>query len=176
MRTDQRKEALNLFLQSLDAKSYYDILRVSRDSDAAAIKAAFHDFSLLYHPDQYVGSASEVGAVATAIFKRGVEAYRCLSRPTSRSRYDGRLARGRLRFDPARPSTVPPPRVVRTLETLARTPDGKRFGLKADRLLDAGNLDGARVQLVSACQCEPYNEELAERLQLIYEALALEPP
>ena len=170
------KDALTFFLQSLEAKNYYDILRVSRDGDSEAIKAAFHDFSLLYHPDQYVGAAPEVGAVATAIFKRGVEAYRCLSRPTSRTRYDGRLARGRLRFDPAKPSTVPPARVVRTLETLARTPDGKRCALKADRLLDMGNLDGARVQLVSACQCEPYNEELAERLQLIYEALALEPP
>jgi curved DNA-binding protein CbpA len=170
------KAALSLFLESLDAKSYYDILRVSRDADAAAIKAAFHDFAILYHPDQYVASPAEVGAVATAIFKRGVEAYRCLSRPTSRSRYDGRLARGRLRFDPAMPSTVPPPAVVRTLETLARTPDGKRFALKADRLLAAGNLDGARVQIVSACQCEPYNEELSERLHLIYEALALEPP
>jgi hypothetical protein len=32
------------------------------------------------------------------------------------------------------------------------------------------------VQLVGACQCEPYNEELVERLQILYEALALEPP
>jgi hypothetical protein len=31
------------------------------------------------------------------------------------------------------------------------------------------------VQLVTACQCEPDNEELAERLQILYEALALEP-
>jgi len=31
------------------------------------------------------------------------------------------------------------------------------------------------VALVSACQDEPDNTELAERLQIIYEVLALEP-
>jgi hypothetical protein len=29
---------------------------------------------------------------------------------------------------------------------------------------------------VSACQSDPDNEELADRLQLVYEVLALEPP
>ncbi len=38
-----------------------------------------------------------------------------------------------------------------------------------------GKLDEARLQLVNACQCEPFNQELAERLKLVYEALALEP-
>ena len=40
---------------------------------------------------------------------------------------------------------------------------------------DALELDDARVQIVSACQCEPDNAELAERLQILYEVLALEP-
>jgi curved DNA-binding protein CbpA len=168
-------DALTVFLKSLEKKTYYDILRVSRDADARGIKSAFHSFSLLYHPDEHVGAPPEVLEVASAIYKRGVESYRCLSRPASRARYDKGLTRGRLRFDAARPSSAPPPPVVRTLETISRTADGKRFARKADRLLSAGKLDEARVQLVSACQCEPYNEELSDRLHILYEALALEP-
>lgn len=169
------KDALEVFLSSLAARNYYQILRVARDAEASAIQGAFHEFSLLYHPDRYVDSAPEVRSVASDIFKRGVEAYRCLSRPATRKRYDRALGRGRLRLDVGRPSTAPPPALVRTLEAVAKTPQGKRHAVKADRLIAVGKLDTARVELVSACQCEPYNEELAERLQILYEALALEP-
>ena len=168
-------EALGVFLRSLESKSYYDILRVQRNAAEGDVKAAFHAFSLLYHPDCYVDSPREVGAVASEIYKRGVEAYRCLSRRATRERYDRALGRGKLRIEPSRPSTVPPPPTVRTLEMVARTARAKQLALKADRLITAGKLDDARVQLVSACQCEPDNAELAERLQIIYEVLALEP-
>jgi len=170
------REALDLFLRSLERKSYYEILRVSQDADGPAVKEAFHDFSLLYHPDQYVDSPREVAAIASEIYKRGVEAYRCLSRPQQRQRYDRSLGRGKLRFEASRPSTVPPPAPMRTIEMCARTPRGKQLAVKADRLISAGKLDDARVQLVSACQCEPDNAELAERLQILWEVLALEPP
>jgi curved DNA-binding protein CbpA len=168
-------DALHVFLQSLERKSYYDILRVGRDASPPDIRAAFQDFAILYHPDRYVDAPADARDAASAIFKRGVEAYRCLSRPATRARYDRALGRGRLRIDAHRPSTAPPPPAVRTLETIAETSRGKQFALKADRLIAVGKLDDARVQLVSACQCEPFNEALAERLQILYEALALEP-
>jgi curved DNA-binding protein CbpA len=168
-------EALRVYLHSLARKSYYDVLRLPCDATPAAVKSGFHEFSLQYHPDRFVGSPPEVGAVATEIYKRGVEAYRCLSRAPSRARYDRGLGRGNLRLDGSRRSTPPPPRTVRTLEMVASTPRGKQLALKADRLIDVGRLDEARVQLVTACQNEPHNEELAERLQILYEAIALEP-
>jgi curved DNA-binding protein CbpA len=168
------REALGVFLLSISRRSYYDILRVPRDAEPDAIKSAFHDFSLLYHPDQYVASPDVVD-VATEIYKRGVEAYRCLSRPPLRARYDRGLVRGKLRFEPSKPSTVPPPPPpLRTLEAIARSRAGKGHAIKADRYIDTGQLEKARLQLVSACQCEPDNEELAERLRILYEALALE--
>ena len=130
----------------------------------------------MYHPDRYVGSDPEVAGVASEIFKRGVEAYRCLSRPVSRERYDRALGRGKLRTETSRPSTLPPPPPpMRTLEMVARTERGQQLARKADRLISVGKLDEARVQLVSAVQCEPDNAELTERLQIIYEVLALEP-
>jgi curved DNA-binding protein CbpA len=169
------REALLVFHTSLAQKSYYDILRVAPDADAATLKAGFHEFALLYHPDQYVDAAGDVRELAAEIFKRGVEAYRCLSRRPMRERYDRALSRGKLRIDGSRPSTAPPPPPVRTLEMIARSARAKQYAAKAERLIDIGRLDDARVQLVSACQCEPDNEELAERLQILYEALALEP-
>jgi curved DNA-binding protein CbpA len=169
------RDALEVYLQSLGKKTYYDILRVPRDAPLDGIKAAFHEFSLLYHPDRYVTSDRDVGAVATEIYKRGVEAYRCLSRKALRDRYDRAVGRGKLRLEPSRASTAPPPPAMRTLEMIARSRDGKLAAVKADRLIAVGKLDDARVQLVTACQHEPHNEELAERLQILYEALALEP-
>jgi curved DNA-binding protein CbpA len=170
-------DALGLFLKSLEKKSYYDILRVARDAPAAGVKAAFHDFSLLYHPDRHVGAPADVVHLAVEIYKRGVEAYRCLSRAPLRKRYDRALAEGKLRIDASAASVdLPPaPAPIRTLETVATTARGKQHAVKADRLIAIGKLDDARVQLVSACQCEPHNAELAERLQVLYEALALEP-
>jgi curved DNA-binding protein CbpA len=170
------EDALLLYLSSLDRKTYYAILGCAKDASPSAIKAAFHAFSLLYHPDRYVDSTKEVGALASEIYKRGVEAYRCLSRPDVRARYDRSLARGKIRLDASLPSTPRPPPPIRTLEMIARTAEAKKRADKADRLLSIGKLESARVELVGACQCEPDNDELAERLRLLYEALALEPP
>src|SRR5579859_5436769 len=112
-------DALRVFLQSLHRRSYYEILRIGTDVTAPAIRAAFQDFALLYHPDRYVDAPPEARDAASAIFKRGVEAYRCLAREPTRARYDRALARGRLRIDAHRPSTVPPAPAMRTLETIA---------------------------------------------------------
>jgi curved DNA-binding protein CbpA len=169
------KEALGLFLQSLERKSYYDILRLPRDASPTQLKSAFYHFSLLYHPDCHVRSPDGVSALAAEIYKRGVEAYRCLSRAASRERYDRVLERGGIRLESSLVELSPLAPEPRTLETIAATPRGKQHAVRADRLIAIGKLEEARVQLVSACQCEPYNGELADRLQALYEALALEP-
>ena len=74
----------------------------------------------------------------------------------------------------ARPSAPPPP-PMRTLEMIAKTPNGKKYAAKADRLSSIGKLEDARVQLTTALQQEPTNAELQERIKILYEALALEP-
>ena len=170
-----RKEALELFLASLAEKNYYEILRAPREADAAAVQSAFHAFSVIYHPDRFADSSPDVRAVAGEVYKRGVEAYRCLSRRQTRERYDRALARGKIRIDDRLLSTRPPPPQARTLEMIATTARGKRLAEKADRLIAIGRLEDARVQLVGACQGEPDNAELAERLSFLQEALALEP-
>ncbi len=166
-------DALQMFCQSLEQKTYYEILGVAPDADSAGIQAAFHSFSRMYHPDEHVDSPPDAIAIASDIFKRAVEAYRCLSRPLNRERYDRGLKRGWLRLEPGRPMSSPPPVDVRTLETLARTVEGVAFAQKADHFLSTGDLGAARDQLAEACKWEPYNHELSERLHLLYEALEL---
>ena len=169
------REAFLHWVAGAQKKSYYDILRVAADASPAALKASFHAFALNYHPDRYSEDDEEVAAAAAEVFKRGVEAYRVLSRPDLRTRYDEALARGKTRLDEKRVDTAPPPPVGRTLEEVAWTSKGKQWALKADRLLSIGKLEDARLVLVNAVQLEPDNAELQDRMNLIYEAMALEP-
>jgi curved DNA-binding protein CbpA len=170
-----KKENFVAWLKNVDKKSYYEILGIKQGATGADVKAAFHEFALLCHPDRYVDDEADLREAAAEAFKRGAEAYRVLSRPDVRARYDKALALGKKRFDEKSLDDKPPPPRGKTLEEVAKTPRGKAFAVKADRLLTLGKLEDARLQLVSALQNEPDNAELKDRLDLIYEALALEP-
>lgn len=162
--------------ESLPTLSYYAILRCAQDASPAQVKAAFHSFALRAHPDRYVDHDPEVARAAAEVFKRGVEAYNILSKPNLREKYDRGLEKGRLRLDPdALPSAPPPPPKGKTLEEVAETPKGKLIAARADRLISIGKLEEARIQIINATQEEPFNEELKERLNALYEALCLEP-
>lgn len=159
----------------IEEQSYYEILRVAPEADARAIKAAFHAFALAVHPDQYVDDDPAAAAMAGEVFKRGAEAYRVLSKPALREKYDQLLAKGKIRYVEGEQESKPPPPPMRTLEDIAQTPRAKQFALKADRLISLGKLDEARVALITALQDDYDNEELKERLNVLYEALSLEP-
>jgi curved DNA-binding protein CbpA len=155
--------------------SYYAILRVPERATDAQIKAAFHSLALRCHPDRYVDDDPEVASAAAEVFKRAVEAYNVLTKPQLRARYDQALKRGKLRIDRDAVESAPPPPPMRTLEMVTNDPKARQFAIKADRLLSIGKLEDARIQLINACQLEPHNEELQDRLRILYEALALEP-
>jgi curved DNA-binding protein CbpA len=162
--------------ESIPTLSYYAILQVEPAAEPADIKAAFHSFALRCHPDRYVDDGVEVSAAAAEVFKRGVEAYNVLSKPTLRERYDKVLAKGGLRLDPDALDSVPAPAPKgKPLEEVAQTQRGKQHAIKAERLISIGKLEEARIMLVNATMEEPFNEELKERLNILYEALALEP-
>lgn len=65
-------------------RDYYEVLGVARDADAKAIKDAFRDLALKYHPDRN----KETGAEER--FKEIAEAYAILSDPKKRADYDAR--------------------------------------------------------------------------------------
>ncbi|GAH46736.1 unnamed protein product [marine sediment metagenome] len=175
-----------VWAESLETMNYYDILRVAYDASPVEIQKAFHALSLRCHPDRFVDEPVEVGQAASAVFKRLVEAYNVLRRPALRARYDEELrkaasaggagaATAGVKFDEhavAQKKTFE----QRTLFMIARNPKAKQFAAKADRFLSNGQLEEARIQIISAYQHDPGNDELKERLDILYEALALEPP
>ncbi len=168
-------QGLRARLAMIDEHSYYEILRVPSSAPPADVKAAFHEFALACHPDQYVDESPDVAHAAAEVFKRGVEAYKVLTKPEWRAKYDEGLLTGRLRFVVGETEKKPPPPPMRTLEQIATSPRAKQFALKADRLIASGKLEEARVALVTALQDDYDNDELKERLSVLYEALALEP-
>ncbi len=117
------------------------------------------------------------------MFKRLVEAYGVLRRPQLRARYDAELRKSMGAAEPAAGARFDEHAVAakrtfeqRTLYMIARNAKAKQFAAKADRFLSNGQLEEARIQVISAYQHDPGNEELKERLDILYEALALEPP
>jgi curved DNA-binding protein CbpA len=160
--------------ESLESLDYYEILRVAHDATQEEIQRAFHRISLRCHPDRFVEDGPEVAAAAAVVFKRAAEAYNVLRKPAHRVRYDDELRRGNITYD-ERAIEEKPRHEQRTLLMIARTPSAKKFAARADAFLAEGKLDEARIQLISAVQNDPHNEELNERLEILYEALMLEP-
>ncbi|NCP10358.1 MAG: molecular chaperone DnaJ [Sphingomonadales bacterium] len=62
---------------------YYETLGLSRDADAAAIKASYRRLAMEFHPDKNGGCTDAEGK-----FKAVSEAYECLKDPQKRAAYD----------------------------------------------------------------------------------------
>jgi molecular chaperone DnaJ len=67
----------------VDKRDYYEVLGVGPDADAAALKRAYRQLALKYHPDR-----NSEDPQADALFKEATEAYGVLSDPEKRHRYD----------------------------------------------------------------------------------------
>lgn len=64
-------------------EDYYEILKVSKNADAAEIKRAYRKKAIKYHPDKNPGDDT-----AEDNFKKAAEAYEVLSDQDKRARYD----------------------------------------------------------------------------------------
>ncbi len=67
----------------MSKRDYYDVLGVSNDADAKALKSAYRKLAMKYHPDQNQGDEA-----AEIMFKEVGEAYAILSEPDQRAAYD----------------------------------------------------------------------------------------
>ena len=148
----------------LDELDYYALLDVDEEASIAKVKEAFRVFARRYHPDRFVGSTPEKIERATAIYRRGTEAYQVLTDPVSRVRYDEALERGELRLtsearETAKPKPKAAPAAPRIRSAQART-------LYDDAVLATKeqNWKTAQRALRGACQLEPESEFLRERL------------
>ena len=77
-----------------EARDYYEVLGIPKNADAKAIKDAFRQLALKYHPDRN----KEPGA--SDRFKEIAEAYAVLSDPKKRDEYDARGYAGVAGFSP----------------------------------------------------------------------------
>jgi curved DNA-binding protein CbpA len=156
----------------IDQSSYYEVLGLLEIADGAAVRKAFHEFAVAFHPDAFPEADDETADALRRVFQRGAEAYRVLSRSDSRADYDLALAKGQLRLD----SSIAPPPLhrnsdIRSLDELCRSPGARRYAKRAEDLISSGDLIGAKRELQMAVREDGDNADLAERLDAIDLAL-----
>jgi DnaJ-class molecular chaperone len=156
----------------IDQSSYYEVLGLLEIADAGAIRKAFHEFAVAFHPDAFPDADEETADALRRVFQRGAEAYRALSHADSRADYDLALAKGQLRLD----STVGSPALARTsdirsLDELCRSPGARRYAKRAEEQISNGDLGAAKRELQMALREDGENPDLAERLDAIDLAL-----
>lgn len=150
---------------TLDKMDYYRLLGVEPDANADAIRDAYHSFALKFHPDRHVGGSNAKIDRAGEIFRRGAEAYRVLTDPEERRRYDVGLREGKLRLEIEEQAPVSrrPSKQPNAVSLRARP-----FVQKAEAAIRAGDSKQARLNLQIALSHEPDNDyikELIERVQ-----------
>lgn len=77
------------------ARTFYDVLGVTRGADAAEIKAAYRQLARELHPDRTLGEEPAARARKEKRFKEVTAAYTVLFSPEARSRYDQGLSDSR---------------------------------------------------------------------------------
>ena len=164
-------EAINQWLAALDSISYYELFRIEPDAPADAVRDAFHAFAESFHPDVHHWRHPTEQAAIGYIFKRGTEAYRVLSDPQLRIRYDEALKGGILRpeqlvveMDNPRSQSMAPggpgsPQSNRLVDKV-RTQGARPFVLRVEELAKKGDPQQAKLQLVMAMHMDPKNPAL----------------
>lgn len=117
---------------SVDTADHYEVLGISSDADAKAIRSAYFSLAKIYHPDRQ----TERGPESTERFLAIQEAYEVLSNPRRRGLYDEQRQQARSRPAPSeeKPETPKP-----TKPAVSKAPrgSGKKKGPTLDEERDA---------------------------------------
>jgi curved DNA-binding protein CbpA len=160
--------AIRQWLAALDAISYYELFRLAPNATFDDLRAAFHGFAESFHPDVHRWRHPNEQAAIGIIYRRGTEAYRVLSDPSLRMRYDGALANGILRpedliveMETAATKSLSNPNApnARLVDKL-RNAGARPFVLRAEELFKKGDPKQAKIQLVMAMHMEKGNPAL----------------
>lgn len=172
--------AIRQWLAALDAISYYDLFRVAPNATFDDLRAAFHGFAESFHPDVHRWRHPNEQAAIGIIYRRGTEAYRVLSEPALRARYDLALANGILRPEDliVEMETTASKAIAKANDPAARLVDrlknagARPFVLRAEELFKKGDPKQAKVQLVMAMHMEKGNPALEAFAKELDEAVA----
>jgi DnaJ-class molecular chaperone len=173
--------AIRQWLATLDAISYYGLFRIPQNATFDDLRSAFHSFAEIFHPDVHRWRHPNEQAAIGIIYRRGTEAYRVLSDPGLRARYDIALANGILRPEDlivemetagsARSLANPNAANARLVDKL-KNAGARPFVLRAEELHKKGDPKQAKVQLVMAMHIEKGNPALEAFAKELDEAVA----
>lgn len=152
---------------------YYTLLGIDAAVSTADVKRAFRKFARRYHPDRFTDAEAEKRERATAIYRRGSEAYQVLTDARTRAAYDEGLRRGELRLDAtARDRAVRGP--VDTTERKGPPIQSAQARLYFEKGVEAAHQGDWRKcwhLLQSALELEPQSEFLQSRLEQVRQRL-----
>ena len=159
-------ESLQQWLGVLDNLSYYDLFRVPQKAGADELRYAFYAFADTFHPDGHSWRGEWEREVIGRIFRRGTEAYRVLSDPELRARYDHALAQGvegaeQIVIESASEQKKNVMTSGRLIDKI-KSPAARPFVLRAEELMRKGDPKQAKIQLTMALHLEVKNPALEE--------------
>jgi DnaJ-class molecular chaperone len=177
-------DAISGWLGALDSISYYQLFNLAPDATYDDLRNGFHAFAESFHPDGHQWRHPNEQAAIGYIFKRGTEAYRVLSDPQLRIRYDEALKNGILRPESliieaqggaqamGGPARAPGIGIGTRLSDKVRNPGARPFVLRVEELAKKGDPQQAKLQLVMAMHMdrgnpalEAYGKELDEAIK-----------
>jgi curved DNA-binding protein CbpA len=171
--------ALRQWLAALDSISYYDLFRVEPTVTHDELRAAFHSFVEHFHPDAHRWRHPAEQDAIGKIYRRGTEAWRVLSDPNLRARYDAALANGILRPEDLIVEKEPPASLASPasgtggrLIDKVRSPGARPFVIRAEELLKKGDPKQAKIQVVMAMHMDKGNPALEAFAKELDEAIA----
>jgi curved DNA-binding protein CbpA len=182
--------SISAWIAVIDKVSHYELLGVQPGAGADAIRRAYQGFAANFHPDAHGHRSADERASVNTIFKRGTEAYRVLSDPTLRARYEeqrtGKAAApsgGRAaplppgssvsppssasgsKSDALKPGTTTRSNITGRLEDFVRQARARPFAQQAEALAKKGDHAKAKLQLKLAMNFDPQNEALEAYLK-----------
>jgi curved DNA-binding protein CbpA len=155
----------------LDQRDYYELLGLPREANADAIKDAYFELSIEFHPDRYfLIRSGELKKKIYAIYRRIGEAHAVLSDPDRRAEYDQGLDAGADKRAPeAQRSSVPasPPAEGFRIEAESKDPGAQQFIELARSAYDQEDRNGARMYLSFALAQDPGNTAIEGALSAL---------
>jgi len=180
------RDALLGWLAVIDEVSYYELLGADPTAGQDEVRRAFYDFAATFHPDSHAARPADERSAIQRIFTRGTEAYRVLSDPSLRQRYDlmragpsgARRISGSLSLGPilSAPPAPPPSLASSTsapsgsaspagrLEDHVRVMRARPFAHEAETLAKKREYAKAKLQLKLAMSMDPNNPALESYL------------
>jgi DnaJ-class molecular chaperone len=154
----------------VDELDYYQLLEVSRDAPASAVKRAYYTVTRRLHPDANRDLPAADRASLENVARRISEAYQVLRDGRRRNAYDAQLAAGagsRIRLAEAEAQAGR----EASAHHMGRTPNGRRYFNLARGDLDRGDLASAQRNLRTALTFEPDNTFLKKKLDEVTASL-----